>query len=347
MAKLGRKRAGKTPHDSPEGDSTPTYLRPRFVAGVVLLAILAGYVMFRLGSTGSVDLSAETGSASPVVDVQDEAAPPSTDPDDCPQPDERVELDAAELLRVFEAAVADPAVGDIPATAEVQAQLDANAPSPPLSRMTRIRGFAGGAGSWSTCVLSYWMGSDGPMRSLDVVTVEVVSGTDRSDTPSSTSRSRRGSDTPSDRWEVTRWLRGEPVRAPRGRAVPVAFFNGSGCSNPDREVSVPVPDGAPGDRVVSALEELISGPVGRSPTASTLVPSDLQVLEASVEGPRATVVLTRTSDSGLSRCEGTGALAQVVETTEAVLAETVDPDGGADLDVEVIIDGEPVDTLRR
>ena len=168
------------------------------------------------------------------------------------EPDERVELDAAELLRVFEAAVADPAVGDIPATAEVQAQLDANAPSPPLSRMTRIRGFAGGAGSWSTCVLSYWMGSDGPMRSLDVVTVEVVSGTDRSDTPSSTSRSRRGSDTPSDRWEVTRWLRGEPVRAPRGRAVPVAFFNGSGCSNPDREVSVPVPDGAPGDRVVSA-----------------------------------------------------------------------------------------------
>lgn len=356
MAKLGRKKGAEVPPEHPDGEQTPAYLRPRFVIGVVVLCLLLGFVMYRLGSSGGIDLESEQSASNPVVDVEDEAAPPSTDPADCPPPGEPVELEAAELLRVFQAAVADPEIGAPPASDEVEAQLEAAAPSPVLSRMTRIRGFVGGTGSWSTCVLSYWMGSEGPMRSLDVVTLAVVSGSDDS---SSDDGNSDGSDSDSDedsdgeqgddgdeRWEVTRWLRGEPVPTPRTRAVPVMYFNGSGCSNPNREVSVTIPDGSAEDRIRGALEELASGSVGRSPTATTLVPADVQVEEVSVQGNRARIVLTPTLES-LSGCEGRGAYAQVSETAEAVLADAVDPAGDPDVDVEIVIDGESVDTLRN
>lgn len=266
-------------------------------------------------------------------------------------------LDAAELLAVFMAAVADPAVGQLPAAQEVQDQIEATSPSPPLTRMTRVRGFAGRSGTWSTCVMSHWMGTQGPMQSLDVVTVAVIEGRDRSDAGSSgdrndgssRSRTRDRSQQLGDRWEVTRWLRGEPVPTERTRVAALSFFDGSGCSQPDREVSVAIPEGSPDSRLRTALEELISGSVGRSPTVSSSVPLDIQVLDATVEGSSVRVVLTPSMNKGMSRCEGTAAYAQVVDTASAIAAESLTPDDDGDppeVDAEVIVAGRSVDTLR-
>lgn len=343
------------PDVPPDGESTPGYLRARFVIGVVVLAVLLGFVMTRVGSVRSVQDSGGLVDERPAVDVGAGTTPRSTDPDDCPEPGARVSLDAAELLAVFMAAVADPSVGQLPATKEVQGQIDATAPSPPLTRMTRVRGFAGQSGTWSTCVMSYWMGARGPMQSLDVVTVAVVRGEDRSDAGSGedrndgSGRSRTRSQQLGERWEVTRWLRGEPEPTEGTRVAPLSFFNGSGCSRPDREVSVAIPQGSPDSRLRTALEELVSGSVGRSPTASSSVPLDIQVLDATVEGSSARVVLTPTANEDMSRCEGTAAYAQVMGTASAIAAESLTPDSNGDppeVDVDVIIAGGSVDTLR-
>ncbi|MFV0317571.1 MAG: hypothetical protein ACK5O2_11515 [Microthrixaceae bacterium] len=369
MAKLGRKRARSDQPSPYPGDETPTYLRARFVAGVVVLSLLLGFVMYRLGSSGAVDVDASGRSAGPVAEVEDEAIPSSTDPADCPAAGEPVELEAAQLIRVFEAAAADTSVGGVPATAEVTRQLEVSAPSPALSRMTRIRGFVGTSGSWSSCVFSYWNGPEGPMQSLDVVTVALVPASERSDrngsdsgggsrstTSSSfattTTTARSGSSRPSgtsrstsrDRWEVTRWFRGQPAPVAHSVVVPVMYFNGSGCGTPDRVVSVSVPDGTLPERITGALDELMSGAVGRSPSASTLVPADVSVIGVSVDGSRARIELTPTRESELSRCEGQGALAQVVKTAEGVISDALGPD--VDPEVEVVVEGRTVSTLR-
>lgn len=344
-----------SPGVPPDGESTPAYLRARFVIGVVVLAVVLGFIMTRVGTARTVQDSGRPMDEPPAVDVGASTTPRSTDPDDCPEPGARVPLDAAELLTVFMAAVADPTVGQLPATKEVQGQIDATAPSPPLTRMTRVRGFAGEPGTWSTCAMSYWMGAEGPMQSLDVVTVAVVSGEDRSgadsgaDRDEDTDRSRTRSQQSAERWEVTRWLRGEPQPTPRTRVASLSFFNGSGCSRPDREVSVAIPVGPSDSRLRTALEEVISGSVGRSPTASSSVPLDIQVVDATVDGSSVRVVLTPTADQDMSRCDGTAAYAQVVGTASAIARESLDPDSGgepAEVDVEVIVSGGPVDTLR-
>ncbi len=275
-------------------------------------------------------------------------------------------MDAAQLLAVFEAAVADPSLGTPPASEAVEKQLEATSPLPTLTRMTRIRGFSGGDGSWATCVMSYWMGPDGPMQSLDVVTLEVVDGADRSDaggddgsgasdtgdesgSSSGSNSSRNRSRDLADRWEVTKWLRGQPQPVPRTRVAALSFFDGSGCSKPDRQVSVGINDGSPDERLRSALEELISGPSGRSPNVSSSVPVDLQVVDVTVDGSSVLVTLSPTSDRSLTRCEGTAGYAQVVGTAKAIARESLPPDDGgdpADVDVEVLVEGKTVDTLR-
>lgn len=322
---------------------TPTYMRPWFVLGAVVITVVLGLVVARSVSDTSGQVSGVDTATNQAVDVEDEATPQSTDPDDCPDPGLAVPFEAAELLTLLQAAAADPTIGDIPATSEVQDQLDATAPSPPLSRMTRVRGFAGDSSTVSTCVLSYWTGTSGSMQSLDVVTVAVVDGDQRSD-----ARGRSPRNLP-DRWEVVRWLRGVPVPATPARVVPLAFFDETRCSNPDREVSVPVPEGEPNQRLRSALEELISGPAGRSRNAESSVPADLQVLLAEVAGTSVRVELTPTSDETMTRCEGTAAHAQIVQTAQAVAAESAPADPGPDarsVDVEVVVQGTRVQTLR-
>lgn len=360
------------------GETVPTYLRARFVLAVVALAALLGLLMFRLGDVAPVRHQDRTADERPAMDVQAETSPRSTDPDDCPEPGAAVSFDAVEILAVFMAAVADPDVGEIPAVPEVQDQIDATAPSPPLSRMTRVRGFAGEPGTWSTCVMSYWMGAKGPMQSLDVVTVAVVRGADGGDGDDGTSGADRGGDrsgvrsgdqgdaddeystgsasrgsggrsgSAGQRWEITRWLRGVPQPVPLTRVAPLSFFDGSGCSGPDRVVSVPIASGPPEDRLRAAIEELVSGPAGRSPTVSSSVPLDLQVLDASVEGTVARIELTPTSEEDMSRCEGTAAYEQVVGTAEAIAAETLGPEGAgrSGVQVDVVVEGRSVDTLR-
>lgn len=353
-------RAKRTSGDQgvpPEVEPTPWYLRARFVIGMVLLAAVLGFVTTRVGPARSVKSSDRAADERRAVDVDAGTTPRSTDPDDCPRPGSAAPLGAAELLTVFMAAVADPAVGQVPASPEVQRQIEATAPSPTLTRMTRVRGFAGQAGTWSTCVLSYWMGPQGPMQSLDVVTVTSVAGAwrgevatddDQDDDQDDDSEPTR-SDKPGEHWEVTRWLRGEPRPTKRSRVAPLGFFNGSGCSRPDRQVSVAIPEGPPDSRLRSALEELISGSVGRSPTASSSVPLDMQVLEATVKGTLVRVELTRTASDTMTRCEGTAAYDQVVETATAIAQESLMPDGEGELPevhVDVVVDGRSVDTLR-
>lgn len=355
MAWRAKKESGD-PGASSGAEPSPWYLRARFVIGMVLLAALLVFITTRVGPARSHRSSDRTAEERPAVDVGAGTTPRSTDPDDCPKPGTPVPLGAAELLTVFMAAVADPAVGQVPASPEVQGQIDATAPSPPLTRMTRVRGFAGQAGTWSTCMLSFWMGPQGPMQSLDVVTVTAVAGTqgieaasndDQDDSSDDSDRAR--SEERGEHWEVTRWLRGEPRPTRRSRVAPLSFFDGSGCSRPDRLVSVPIPEGSPDDRLRSALEELISGSVGRSPTVSSSVPLDIQVLDTAVEGTSVRVALTKTASDSMSRCEGTAAYAQVVDTATAIAAESLTPDAEGELpevDVDVVVDGRSVDTLR-
>lgn len=335
------------------GEPTPSYLRPRFVVSVVALAALLALLVTRVGPARAAQSAGRAVDERPAVDVGAVTTPRSTNPDDCPKPGTSAPIGAVELLTVFMAAVADPAVGELPASAEVQRQIEATAPSPPLTRMTRVRGFAGQAGTWSTCVLSYWMGARGPMQSLDVVTVTAVRGAGSGEVGSSDDRDddseRSRAEESGEHWELSRWLRGEPRPTERSRVASLSFFNGSGCSRPDRQVSVAIPEGSPQSRLRSALEELISGSVGRSPTVSSSVPLDIQVLDASVDGTSVRVVLTRTSDDSMNRCEGTAAYEQVVETATAIAAESLIPDGEGDMPevhVDVVVDGRSVDTLR-
>lgn len=352
------KRKSGAASRAPETESTPGYLRAPVVIGVVAFALVLGFLMTRVGPTRAERDAERLAEQRPAVDVESETTPQSTDPDDCPAPGAAVPLDAAELIAVLQAAVADPSVGRLPAAEEVQDQIEATDPSPPLSRMTRVRGFAGQNEVWSSCVMSYWMGPDGPMQSLDVVTVEVVDGEDRSDaSPSAESDgggsgaggSRSRSQGLADRWEVTRWLRGAPQPLARSRVAPLSFFDGSGCSRPDRAVSVTIAEGSPNERLRAALEELISGPAGRSRTASSSVPLDLQVLEATIEGSAVRIVLTPSADESITRCEGTAGYAQVVDTARAIAAESLGTGEGGEppeIDVDVVIDGRSVDTLR-
>lgn len=353
---VGEERFGEDPFHEvqlPE-EEPPTYTRPRFVAAVVLgCAVLAAGIWW-LGNTGNVVLD-EQGEKLPTFEAGSAEAVDVPEPgrrEDCPDPRASVEFEAAELVALFGATATGGGFGDLPASAEVQDQLEARSPSPAVNRVTRIRGWTGGTGSWSTCVLSSWVGPDGPMQSIDIVTASVVPGDERSDAVGDdeddddrdTARSR---DDLEDRWEITAWIRGVPEDPPPSRAATVEFYNSKrACRRPDRPASVPVPDASPNERLVYALEELVSGTPGRANSAATLVPADTQVLEASVGDGRARVVLTPTLDD-LSRCEGTGAYEQVRDTAAAMAAETIPFGDDLDPEVEVVIAGETVDSLRR
>ena len=344
---------GSTPSDAGRdsmpgsvGVEQPTYAKPWFVAVTVLGCAVLAWVIYLLGSTGStVDEAAEAvsvpeGDTPAVVDKLEPARR-----EDCPDPGEPVEYEAAELLQLFAATATGGGFGDLPATGDVQALLEANDPSPVLNRLTRIGGWTGGPGSWSTCVLSYWLTSDGPMQSIDLVTAAVVAGSERSDIDP-----EEDDDDPEDlpdRWEITSWVRGVAVDPPATRVAAVEFYNSKrACRRPDRPASVPVEGEDPDDRLLHALEELASGTPGRANSATTRVPADLQVVDATVSDGRAVVVLTPTL-ADLSNCEGTAAFEQVRETAAGVAAETIPFGDGREPEVEVVIDGAAVDSLRR
>lgn len=340
-----------------------------FVLGVAGVAVLLGWALHRWGTGGGVDRNTEDEVVA-TVPGEAEGAPPPPEPgrrQDCPEPGAPVEPDAAALVQLFMAEASGLGLDGVPASEEVEAQLEAGEPSPPVTRMTRVRGFVGEPGQWSTCVLSTWTGPDGPTESLDVVTVrraEVSPGagssTDGGEDDAeqgvdgdATSSTRRTSTTTTTRprsgrtrWEVSRWLRGVPQAVPTTRAATIAFYdNARSCGDPDRLASVPVQDGEPAARLELALEELISGTTGRASTASSQVPSDLQVLRTEVGGARAVVELTPTEED-LTRCQGTAAYDQVRETAAAIVAEASPELTAAGVDVEVIVDGQQVSSLR-
>ena len=341
-----------------------------FVLGVAGVAVLLGWALHRWGTGGGAD-SDTTDEVVATVPGEAEGPPPAPEPgrrQDCPEPGAPVEPGAAALVQLFMAEASGLGLDGVPVTEEVQAQLEASEPSPPVSRMTRVRGFVGEPGQWSTCVLSTWTGPDGPTESLDVVTVrrveasrtagssaddaeddgdgegdgDATSSTRRSTSTTTTSRPRSGRI----RWEVSRWLRGVPQAVPTTRAATIAFYDNSrSCGDPDRSASVSVQDGEPAARLELALEELISGTTGRASTASSHVPGDLQVLRAEVAGSTAVVELTPTEED-LTRCEGTAAYDQVRDTAAAIVAESSPGISAAGADVEVIVEGEQVVSLR-
>ncbi len=338
------------PQWEPE-EPTPSYLRPRFVLAVVISATLLGLGIFAWGNSGTVVLTpeGEVASSLPEREMAPEVVPEAASPETCPEPGKPVELEAAELISLFGASATGGGFASLPATEEVIEQVDAT--TPPVTRMTRIRGFEGEPGSWSTCVVSSWSGPEGPEQSLDVVTVELVAGADRSDLEEAGSGSRRKKDL-EDRWEVTSWLRGVAVPAPELQVATVAFYNSDrGCRRPDRQASVLIADEAPSNRLVAALEELISGTPGRANTASSKIPPDIQVIEAEVSAGGARVVLSPTSDDSLSKCDGTAAFEQVRDTAAAIVGESLpgadaNADGtDSDVAVEVIVAGKDVTTL--
>lgn len=354
MGDLPPEAQAQQPH-APEEDETPAYLRPWFVATVFVgCAALAG-IIYWLGNTGNVVLDSE-GEAVPAFESGSAEALDVPEPgrrQDCPDPGDRVEYEAAELVQLFEATATGGGFGSLPAATEVQDQLEATAPAPPVNRMTRIRGWTGETGSWSTCVLASWVGPDGPMQSIDIVTASVVPASERSDVDSqdededdrrSSSRSRSNLE---DRWEVTTWLRGVPEQPPPSRAATIEFYNSKrACRRPDRSASIPVPDEDASARLLFAIEELASGTPGRANSAATRLPADTQVLESTVSDGRAKVVLTPTV-TDLSRCKGTAAFEQVRDTAGALAQETIPFGDDRDPEVEVVIEGEVVDTLRR
>ncbi len=324
-------------------EPTPTYARPWFVAAVVAGCVAAGFVIWLIGNSGNVNLGSDDGELVqlPTPGVGAGETPEPGRREDCPEPGAAVEYEAAELVQLFGASATGGGFGDLAASQAVLDLLEERAPSPTVTRMTLIGGWFGENGQWSTCVLSSWIGTNGPMQSIDIVTASVVSGSDRSDAGDD----EDDEDLP-DRWEVTGWLRGVPESPPPTRAVSIAFFNSKrACRGPDRSASVPVEDGDQSFRLLQALEELGSGTPGRANSATTKVPADMQVIEAAVVDGRARVVLTPTSDE-LSKCDGTASWGQVHDTAAAIAAEAL-PEGADEPEVEIVIDGADVDTLRR
>jgi hypothetical protein len=346
-----------------------------FVLGVAGIAALLGWALHRWGTGGEAAPDTKDAVVA-TAPGEAEGPPPAPEPgqrQDCPDPGAPVEPDAAALVQLFMAEASGLGLGGVPASDEVEAQLEADEPSPPVTRMTRVRGFVGSPDQWSTCVLSTWTGPDGPTESLDVVTVRrveatrsagssagddedgaeddadsdaeddgVTTTTRRSTSTTTTTRPRSGRT----RWEVSRWLRGVPQAVPTTRAATVAFYDTPGsCGDPDRLASVPVRDGEPPARLELALEELISGTTGRAATASSQVPSDVQVLRAEVTGSRAVVELTPTGED-LTRCQGTAAYDQVRDTAAAIVAERSPEVSAAGVDVEVLVEGREVSSLR-
>jgi len=315
-------------------EELPTYLRPRFVISVVVAAVVVGLLLHWLGSPDNkAEITAADGPSrtQPVdagVTKQPVAAAASVD--NCPAPG-AVDLEAAQTVSDFMEGVATPGAPEVPASEEIQEVIEAAAPSPAVLRMTRIRGFSPtDAASVLTCVVSTHVTSSGVTTSLDFLRVE---------------------GTGDDEWEVTEWAQGQQQALVGTRVVGLTYFDsGEGCRGPDRLVSVQNPAGAPGDRLRRAMEELTSGTAGRAVDADTQIPPDVQVVDARVEGDRAIVVLTPTTED-MTRCEGTGAAEQVVETARAVLAESLPPPEDEDDEpageVELQIEGEVVTTLRR
>lgn len=315
-------------------DEFPAYLRPRFLVVVLVLAGLAGYLLYLWGTPEPVALTSGDADVTRSTIARDDvpaAETPVAAGADCPSA-AAVNLEASMAIAEFMEGAATPEAPTVPATEEIQSIIDEAAPAPAVLRMARLGGFKTSGASVSTCVVSTESDTSGVTRSIDRVLVEAID----------------------DEWVVTGWTRGG--RQPEGdvEAVALAFFDDEGsCRNPDRMVSVRVPTGTASQRLRRAVEEVFSGPTGLAPGATTQLPPDVQVVEATVEGAFARIVLTPTSDD-LTRCEGIGAAEQVVETAEALVladlasaAPDADPDDLVDdITVELVIGGEAVESLR-
>ena len=320
-------------------DRTPAYLRLRFVAGTVALTVLLALVMLRWG--GSPDAVRSDELASPELSVP--AAAEAGDgaaaaPENCPPAAGGTNLEATKTLRLFLAATSGQRFEGLQLDPEVEAQLGEAGASAPLLRATRIRGFSTVGTNVSSCVRAWWFDGEELRSSIDLVTVTPgVKG-----------------------WKVSRWVRGEPMPADQLTAVQLAFFNSSKrCDAPDRFASVEVPGSTPDEQLVAALEELLSGSAGRATGAVSVVPSDVQVVDARIEGLEATVELTGTAEK-LTRCQSSASFDQVVSTASAVVLANAPPAAPTTttarsrnraselpaVQVEVLVDGQVVTTLK-
>jgi hypothetical protein len=320
-------------------DRTPGYLRLRFVAGTVALTALLALVLLRWG--GSQDAVRSDQLASPELSVP--AAAEAGDgeaaaPQNCPPATGGANLEAAKTLRLFLAATSGQRFEGLQLEPEVEAQLgEAGAPAP-LLRATRIRGFSTEGTNVSSCVRAWWFDGEQLRSSIDLVTVSPgVKG-----------------------WKVSGWVRGEPMPTDQLTAVQLAYFNASKrCDSPDRFASVEVPGAGPDEQLVAALEELLSGSAGRATGAVSVVPADVQVVDARVEGLKATVELTGTIEK-LTRCQSSAAFDQIVSTASAVVLTNAPPTAPTTttarsrtrtpelpaVQVEVLVDGKVVTTLK-
>lgn len=330
------------PWQPPYVEETPAYLRPRFVLGMVVLTALLALVMVRLGDSGTsttnqlVALPGAERAGSDEDETTDDDVPTR---EDCPPPAGNVNREAADTVRAFLAALSGSRMSGLVIDPDVERQMGEPGEPAPLVRATRIGGFSTAGGKVSSCVRSWWLDGAGMHSSIDVVTV---------------APGAKG-------WRVSFWARGAELTGGQlTTSVPLAFLSSTRrCDDPDRFGSVAVPGDDAEQRVLAALEELMSGPAGRVGSAASQVPADVQVTAVEVEGLAATVELTGTS-AKLSRCQSSAAFSQIVETVRAAVpagAPVPPPDTTASRSrggtapspsvlVVVKVDGQVVDTLK-
>jgi len=320
-------------------EPTPAYLKPRFIAGVVTLALAVWLVMISWGNIGGSAPTESAGRALVPVAVARTGETTGT-VEDCPASGSAVNLDAAKAIRLFLAAASGQNLAGLQVSDEVKAQLTASTPAAAASRMTRTRGFSTDSGTVSSCVETYWVDSNGIEMSTDVVVVAPAA---------------KG-------WQVKQWIRGESSPVGPAESAPMPFFNGNGaCGNPDRTASLQLPAGAPGDRLRHAVEEMASGSAGRALGAATPIPADVQVLSASVDGLTARVELSPTAEK-LTDCAGRAAVNQITAAATTIALQSLPPDqttttlaskgsksrqaAPPPVKVEVVVNGAAVTSLR-
>jgi hypothetical protein len=320
-------------------DKPPTYMRPRFVIGTIALTLVLAFVMVRLGHPRDVLVSDDVVSPQPSAPAAgDSAEDGALTAETCPAPAGGVNLDAAKTIRMFVAATSGERFEGLQLDPEVEAQLGEPGTPAPLLRATRIQGFSTAGSAVSSCIRSWWFDDEQMRSSIDTVTVVPAS---------------KG-------WKVSEWRRGRPLAAEELSATQLAFYTGAkSCSKPDRFASVELPGATPDEQLEAALEELFSGTAGRATGAASMVPADVQVTGARVEGLKATVELTGTTEK-MTRCQSGAAFDQIVSTASAVVLANLPPaepttttarsrnrgSSTPGVEVEVLVDGQVATTLK-
>jgi hypothetical protein len=229
--------------------------------------------------------------------------------DSCPAPGTEVDPAAASAVSAFMATASGAATADsveIRVSPEVAEQLSPEGGGAPVDRMTRIAGWALNGQQVTSCVYSYWWDGAKQQKSLDLVLVDPVSGSN-------------GSESGEGLYTVTGWWRGEQEALGVTTIATLHFLEGgSTCGEPDQISSLGVEVSSPDEELTATLEELVSGPATRTIGGQSMVPPDVQVLSVDVDQDAATVSVTG-SDTEMLRCEGRAGFDQIESTVESYL----------------------------